>query len=85
MQTDARYWFPAKRYGYGWGLPRTWQGWLVLVVFGVLVAAGAFVFPPSTMRAAYLLYVAVLCLVLIGVCWLMGEPLRWRWGGDQAP
>ena len=23
------YWFPAKRYGYGWGLPHTWQGWIV--------------------------------------------------------
>lgn len=23
-------WFPAKRYGWGWGLPVTWQGWVVL-------------------------------------------------------
>jgi hypothetical protein len=26
----SRYWFPAKRYGWGWGLPVTWQGWAVL-------------------------------------------------------
>ena len=28
-----RYWFPAKRYGWGWGLPAVWQGWVVLVGF----------------------------------------------------
>jgi hypothetical protein len=21
-------WFPAKRYGWGWGLPCCWQGWV---------------------------------------------------------
>ena len=25
------YWFPAKSYGFGWGLPITWQGWLVFL------------------------------------------------------
>ena len=29
MQTERKYWFPAKRYGWGWGMPNTWQGWLV--------------------------------------------------------
>ena len=34
-------WFPAKRYGYGWGLPIRWQGWVVSVLyFGVVIAAG---------------------------------------------
>jgi hypothetical protein len=44
MQIDGRYWFPAKRYGWGWGLPVTWQGWLV--AFIALTVAGGFVFPP---------------------------------------
>jgi hypothetical protein len=29
------------------------------------------------------LYVAVLCALLIGVCWLKGEPPRWRWGNNE--
>ena len=35
MKLDAqpKYWFPAKRYGWGWGLPGTWQGWLVVAAF----------------------------------------------------
>jgi hypothetical protein len=40
MTDRPSYWFPAKRYGWGWGLPRVWQGWAVMVVFGMLVLAG---------------------------------------------
>jgi hypothetical protein len=25
MTRDDRYWFPAKRYGWGWGLPPRWR------------------------------------------------------------
>ena len=32
MNKEMRYWFPAKRYGWGWGPPQTWQGWVVFVV-----------------------------------------------------
>jgi hypothetical protein len=33
MSVEKKYWFPAKRYGWGWGIPNVWQGWLVLFVF----------------------------------------------------
>lgn len=36
-----KYWFRAKRYGYGW-VPCTWQGWLVVVVYIVLMTLNAF-------------------------------------------
>ena len=26
-----QYWFVAKKYGYGWGLPLVWQGWVALI------------------------------------------------------
>jgi drug/metabolite transporter (DMT)-like permease len=84
MQSDAKYWFPSKRYGWGWGLPITWQGWLVLAVFFGMVLAGVFLFPPGEMLAAYLVYIAVLSVALLGVCWLKGEPPRWRWGKDEG-
>jgi hypothetical protein len=35
------YWFPAKRRGWGWGPPNSWQGWVVLAAFFALLAAGA--------------------------------------------
>lgn len=78
----SKYWFPAKRYGWGWGIPATWQGWLVLVVFVALVAGGAFVIRPREHLAVYLIYVGALSCALTAVCWFTGEPARWRWGAD---
>ncbi len=83
MQSDPEYWFPAKRYGWGWGLPSTWQGWLGLLVLLVLALIGALLFLPRDHLGPYLAYVAVLSALLIGICWLKGEPPRWRWGNDE--
>jgi hypothetical protein len=74
------YWFPAKRYGWGWGPPRVWQGWLVLVLFFALVAAGCLIFWPAGRSVGFVVYTAVLIVLLIAVCWARGEPPRWRWG-----
>ena len=82
MQNATRYWFPAKRYGWGWGPPVTWEGWLTVAVFFGLVAAGIFLFPPKQAMAAYLVYIAVLCALLVAIAWFKGEPPRWRWGND---
>lgn len=83
MDAEPKYWFPAKRYGWGWGLPNCWQGWLVLGAFVALMVIGALVFPPKTQLAAYLAYVVILCGLLTGICWLTGEPARWRRGDDE--
>ena len=83
MQSDRKYWFPAKRYGWGWGIPSTWQGWAVIVGFVVLISVGSILFPPRTELAAYLAYVVVLAAILTAVVWMTGEPPRWRWGGDR--
>src|SRR5262249_3479475 len=69
-----RYWFPAKRFGWGWGPPRTWQGWLVLAAFVVLMAVGAVVFLPRHQERAFVAYTAILCGALIAVCYATGEP-----------
>ena len=84
MPIEPTYWFRAKRYGWGWGLPRTWQGWLVLAAFLALVVAGKFLILPRKAMAAYMVYLGVLGALLLGVCWLKGEPLRWRWGDDDG-
>ena len=59
-----------------------WQGWLVFGAFFALVAAGFVlfrVFPPQEALIAYLIYVVMLSGVLVGICWLKGEPPSWRW------
>jgi len=82
MQTAPRYWFRAKRYGWGWGLPCTWEGWLVFAAFFALLIAGVHLFPPARSSSRFLLYEIGLTVGLVAVCWLKGEPPRWRWGGD---
>jgi hypothetical protein len=77
---QPEYWFPAKRYGWGWGIPRTWQGWLVLAVFFALLGAGFVRVSPAEHGVAYLVYTGVLVVLLMAVCYVKGEPPRWRWG-----
>jgi hypothetical protein len=83
MPGERRNWFPAKRYGWGWGIPSTWQGWLVMAAFVALLVLGSIVLHPRTQLWAYLAYVVVLGALLCGICWLKGEPPRWRWGRDD--
>ena len=80
MAEPEKYWFPAKRYGWGWGLPITWQGWAVLIIFASLLLAGAFLFPPKRDVVAFLVYTGVITAAFCAVCYAKGEPPSWRWG-----
>ncbi|WP_026228385.1 hypothetical protein [Paraburkholderia atlantica] len=82
MPPSDRYWFPAKRYGWGWGLPVRWQGWVTLLAYLVLIGVVAFRFQPVDHPLPFALLVALLTVALALVCWLKGEPPRWRWGKD---
>lgn len=79
---SKQYWFPAKRYGWGWGLPITWQGWAVFVVFFALLIAGIFLFPPARGTFSFLVYTMLVSVVFGVICYAKGEPVRWRWGDD---
>lgn len=81
--STPKYWFPAKRYGWGWGLPSAWQGWAVLVAY-VTLGLGGILFVLSNGSLIYAIYVVALTVALIAICWLTGEPPRWRWGGRDA-
>jgi hypothetical protein len=81
MSTSSKYWFPAKKYGWGWGLPITWQGWAITFGYFVTIVAGAMLLDPSRNMVPYLLLVAVATGGLLSTCWAKGEPPSWRWGG----
>ncbi|GHA77505.1 hypothetical protein [Cognatilysobacter bugurensis] len=81
MLGDKRYWFPAKTYGWGWGFPVAWQGWVVLAAYVVGIVALSARVPPDAEPVRYAAYFTLLTLALLAVCWLKGEPPRWRWGG----
>jgi hypothetical protein len=81
-ETEPSYWFPAKRYGWGWGPPATWQGWVVLIGWFVALLVGGLWLAPRSVQG-YLLFTLVLTALLLGVCYAKGEPPRWRWGGKE--
>jgi len=79
MGEPERFWFPAKRYGWGWGLPITWQGWMAFAIFILLLMIGAFLFPPARDILSFLVYTVVVSVVFSGVCYTKGEPPSWHW------
>jgi hypothetical protein len=80
MPRRDEYWFEAKRYGIGWTLPVTWQGWLVVLAYIALSAVGLVGLSGSAYRLPYLIAITVLLIVVIA--WKGERPLRWRRGRD---
>lgn len=74
------YWFAAKTYGWGWGLPLTWQGWMVFVAYVATVSIVSVLWPPPRHAVGFGVGIAGATLAMLAVCWLKGEPPRWRWG-----
>lgn len=78
---EKKIWFPAKRYGWGWGLPVCWQGWVVMLSFMLLITVSAILLLPSH-PFVWEGVVCILAVMLIGICWWKGETPRWRWGKE---
>jgi hypothetical protein len=76
MEREKRYWFPAKRYGWGWGFPITWQGWIVLAIYGISLLCGTHLLHPHRNSGLFIFYVAMCSALFIFVCWMKGEPPR---------
>ncbi|MCJ7421096.1 hypothetical protein [Sphingomicrobium astaxanthinifaciens] len=83
IEDGSNGWFYAKRYGYGAGLPRSWQGWLVLLLYlaGVMAAA------TLLLERSALAFVGVMIL-LTGLYVLVARRTttggwQWRFGKDR--
>jgi hypothetical protein len=82
MAQDDDAWFAPKRYGYGTGLPVSWQGWAILAGYVLLIAAAGFLIPYS--RVAFIGIVAAATAAFILVCAQKTRGgWRWRWGGKD--
>ncbi len=77
-------WFPAKKYGWGWGLPCAWQGWVVMLIYLGLVFAAIKVINPAVNRRMLCVSVIIgLSILFCLVCWWKGEKPAWRWGDKK--
>jgi hypothetical protein len=78
-----KYWFPAKKYGWGWSAPNCWQGWVVFVIWMLCLVGGGLLLVQKHL-VVFIVYAIILGLALFLICMLKGEKLRWRWGKDES-
>ncbi len=72
---QGTWWFPARRFLPGWGLPVRWQGWVVLAVYFALILGPA-PFMHGRSPLYFLLYAFCLTMALGLVVAKKGEPLH---------
>jgi hypothetical protein len=80
--SDGPEWFAPKRYGYGAGLPISWQGWALTLGYIVLLMALALAVGgrPLAMIAAFI--PPTVAFIVISARTTRGG-WRWRWGDDD--
>lgn len=76
-QRAPRYWFAAKRYGWGW-TPATWEGWVVLGTYIVVVLVNFFRIRAQTTTvsetmSSFIPETAIITFFLFYVCLKTGE------------
>ncbi len=84
---EKNIWFKAKEYGYGW-YPANWKGWLTLMIFILVVALNFLRIENSftserNILIRFIPQSLILVLILILICYLKGEELKWRWGKNK--
>ncbi len=72
--SDKTYWFPVKRYGWGWGPPVCWQGWVVFLAYLALIVGGLRYFAAERPTASVaLVYCGVLTIIFVVIVAIKGE------------
>jgi hypothetical protein len=77
--SDGPAWFAPKRYGFGSGLPISWQGWLLTIGFMVAAIAVGSSFGDRPLVAVAILAPLTIAFLVIAVRTTKGG-WRWRWG-----
>jgi hypothetical protein len=80
--SDGPEWFAPKRFGYGAGLPISWQGWALTLAFSAVAIGLAILLQrhPLQLIAALVPLTAVLLVICARTTrggW------RWRWGKED--
>ena len=75
-------WFAPKRYGYGAGLPITWQGWAIVLGYAGLVILAGVSFRDHPRQLLAVIVPLTVTLVVICARTTRGG-WRWRWGEEE--
>lgn len=83
MTPDSNDWFVPKRYGFGVGLPISWQGWVLFLGFLAAILTGAALLAPRHPIG----FIVIALLLTAGFSIVAAQHTRggwrWRWGGDE--
>ena len=82
MMNDRPTWFAPRHYGYGTGMPITWQGWLLSLALVAALALAFALFGNNDWRALTIVVPAILIYLIVAALTTKGG-LRWRWGEDE--
>ena len=80
---EPKWWFPRKTFGWGWGLPSTWQGWAVFLAFLFLLGVGGPLASSVLGKTAAIVVVAGLVISFLVIVVVKGEPLSGESKGRQ--
>lgn len=81
-------WFKRKLYGWGGWVPARWQGWLVVLLFVVVLVLNSLTIgEESTLSSKDLIWffarVIFAVFILMIICYKKGEKPRWQWGAPE--
>jgi hypothetical protein len=80
--SDGPEWFAPKRYGYGSGLPISWQGWAVTISFvAIAILVSLALHDRPIQLVATIIPVTAILLVICARTTRGGW--RWRWGKED--
>ena len=80
--SDGPEWFAPKRYGYGAGLPISWQGWALTIGFVLLTILVALGFGNRPIQLIAAIIPLTVAFVVISARTTRGG-WRWRWGEED--
>lgn len=84
---DDKMWFAPKRYGYGAGLPISWEGWAVMLAYVVaMVLVSWFSSQLTGVKQVYVMVSGVFMLSILLIIVAHAKTRggwRWRWGDDD--
>ena len=77
--SDDSDWFAPKRYGYGAGMPISWQGWAVTILYLLIVLALALGLRKNPVALIDAIALPTVAFIVIAARTTRGG-WRWRWG-----
>jgi hypothetical protein len=72
---------PGEALWLGWGPPQTWQGWVFMLVWCLILLPVSLWLSLHNKVVLFIVFLIAMVTALILIGYIKGQPPRWRWGG----